>query len=270
MISRVIQGGETIMTQPFHYKDEWKDGQFYDYYHGGVDLVGANYAWSPPNCLAWIVAHSNGIVVDVRTDCQGFEQNSYGNYVLLRHNNGYCTMYAHLAYGFVEVSMGQTVKKGQVLGYMDNTGTSYGGHLHWEVRTPSGECIDPEPYLNAELPGIIPPLKVNGSWNKGTTKRLQYIFGAKTKKGLVTNQILAFKPKCPACNAVTSWRFVKKPTKGDALIKAMQKWFGLKQTGWVDDKFILALQKKCKVPQTGKIDKPTVKQIQRWINKKLA
>lgn len=143
--TRVIQGGTTSVTQPYHI-----NGQLgYNYDHDGVDLTGFNGSY---NVLAWITAHSAGTVVDIRTNCTGFEYGSYGNYVLLRHDNGMYTMYAHLAYGYVSVSYGQRVNKGQVLGYMDNTGTSYGGHLHFEIRQSNGAKINPEPYLNAELP----------------------------------------------------------------------------------------------------------------------
>lgn len=143
--SRVIEGGVTFVTQPYH-----TNGQYgYDYEHWGIDLV----SWNGYNtCLAWITAHSDGKVVALRNDCTGFEYNSYGNYVLLQHSNGTYTVYAHLYYGTVQVYVGQTVKKGQRLGYMDNSGTSDGGHLHWEVRLSNGYQCDPEAFLNRELP----------------------------------------------------------------------------------------------------------------------
>lgn len=162
MNSRVLQGKSTFITQPFHYEGE----KGYAYYHGGIDLV--KLLPSGGTALDWIVAHTDGTVVDVRSNCSGYESQSYGNYVLLKHANGYFTMYAHLAYGYVNVALGQNVKKGEVLGYMDNTGDSQGGHLHWEVRMPTGEKIDPEPYLNADLPGTPKKKgklkKVNGVW----------------------------------------------------------------------------------------------------------
>lgn len=147
--SRVIQGGRTSITQPYHING----GKGYNYNHWGIDLTGFNGSY---NVLAWITAHSAGTVVGLRTNCTGYEDGSYGNYVLLRHPNGMYTMYAHLAYGTTKVSMGQTVSRGQVLAYMDNTGHSFGGHLHWEVRRSDGYQIDPEPYLNADLPGSSP------------------------------------------------------------------------------------------------------------------
>lgn len=144
--TRVIKGGRTSITQQYHINGQ----RGYNYDHWGIDLTGFNGSY---NVLDYITAHSAGTVVDIRTNCTGFENNSYGNYVLLRHDNGMYTMYAHLAYGHVSVSYGQRVSKGQVLGYMDNTGHSYGGHLHFEVRQSNGYKIDPEPYLNSDLPG---------------------------------------------------------------------------------------------------------------------
>lgn len=143
--SRVIEGGRTSITQPYHINGQ----KGYSYDHWGIDLTGFNGSY---NVLAWEVAHSDGTVVELRNNCTGFEANSYGNYVMLRHPNGYYTLYAHMAYNTVQVRVGQTVKRGQRLGYMGNTGASHGGHLHFEIRQPNGYKIDPQPYLNAELP----------------------------------------------------------------------------------------------------------------------
>ena len=144
MKTRVLEA-DTYMTQPYH-----KNGaKGYDYDHYGVDLVGFN---GTRTILSWVLAHSSGRVVEVRGDCTGFEYNSYGNYVKLLHDDGSFSLYAHLAYGTVQVTYGQIVKQGQRLGYMGNTGTSYGGHLHFELRRPDGYQYDPEPFLNSEIP----------------------------------------------------------------------------------------------------------------------
>lgn len=139
MKCRVLESGMCIITQGY------KKGV-----HDGVDLVNTNYKGD--HILGWEVAHSDGVVVGTRNNCTGFENGSYGNYVKLRHSNGYYTLYAHMAYNTVKVKVGDKVKKGQVLGYMGNTGYSFGGHLHWEVRTPSDVKIDPTPYLDKDLP----------------------------------------------------------------------------------------------------------------------
>ena len=168
--SRVIEGGSTSMTQPYHINGQ----KGYSYDHWGVDLTGFNGSY---NVLAWIVAHSAGTVVDVRTNCTGYEDNSYGNYVLLKHANGMYTLYAHLAYGQVVVSAGQSVAKGQRLGYMDNSGTSFGGHLHFEIREANGYQIDPEPYLNKDLPGLGGWVKkIGNDWYYVVNGQVDYSF----------------------------------------------------------------------------------------------
>lgn len=139
MKCRVLESGMCIITQGY------KKG-----YHDGVDLVNTNK--NGDHILGWEVAHSDGVVVSTRNNCNGFEKGSYGNYVKIRHEDGYYTLYAHIAYNTVQVKVGDKVKRGQRLGYMGNTGYSFGGHLHFEVRTPNDVKIDPVPYLDKDLP----------------------------------------------------------------------------------------------------------------------
>ena len=58
---------------------------------------------------------------------------SYGNYCIISHGNGYATLYAHQCQ-VPPVTEGQTVSKGQVIGYVGTTGRSTGNHLHYELR----------------------------------------------------------------------------------------------------------------------------------------
>ena len=58
--------------------------------------------------------------------------NSYGNYVVVQHDNGIATLYAHMRSR--AVSEGQIVTQGQTLGYVGSTGSSTGNHLHLEFR----------------------------------------------------------------------------------------------------------------------------------------
>lgn len=133
--ARVLESGICEITQ------EYKGVQ-----HGGIDIVNKGYT------LGNIVAHTEGQVVEVRNNCTGFEPNgSYGNYVKIKHDNGYYTLYAHMAYNTVKVSKGQRVSKGQLLGYMGATGTAYGGHLHFEVRNENNIRINPTEYLEKDL-----------------------------------------------------------------------------------------------------------------------
>ncbi|MFN4354361.1 peptidoglycan DD-metalloendopeptidase family protein [Parvibaculum sp.] len=67
---------------------------------------------------------------------------SYGNYVLIRHANGYETAYAHLN-GFARgIKAGTRVRQGQVIGYVGTTGRSTGPHLHYEVHV-NGKKMNP-------------------------------------------------------------------------------------------------------------------------------
>jgi len=70
---------------------------------------------------------------------------SYGNVVIIRHNNGLETVYAHLSKILVEP--GQKVEAGQMLGLGGNTGHSYGSHLHFEMRY-LGQAIDTEDFID--------------------------------------------------------------------------------------------------------------------------
>ena len=163
----------TFVTQPYHINGEGG----YNYNHWGIDLVCWNGSYT---CLGWIMAHSDGVVEAVRNDCQGYEAGSYGNYVLIRHANNYRTLYAHGAPGTVEVYPGQSVKRGTPIMFMGNTGESYGGHVHIEIRRPDGYKINPEPFLAADLPGSA-YLDIDGLGGPKTVARMQKVLAVDWK-----------------------------------------------------------------------------------------
>lgn len=163
--------------------------------HGGIDLVDVNSKGT--HILGWIVAHSDGVVVSLRTDCKGKEGNgSYGNYVKLKHDDGYYTLYAHMAYGTIKVKKGQRVKRSQVLGYMGATGFATAGHLHWEVRNTSDTKINPTPYLNKDLPNSVNS-KVNVYYRVKTKENgwLDEVKNLNDYAGLNRNAIIGFMVK---------------------------------------------------------------------------
>ena len=94
--------------------------------HEGTDFVGP---YGTP-----ILATADGVVG--RADYYG----GYGNTVTLKHGYGYETLYAHMSE--VAVESGARVKRGDVLGYLGNTGRSSGPHLHYGVYY-KGEAINP-------------------------------------------------------------------------------------------------------------------------------
>ena len=104
----------------------------YGYYkfHAGVD-IGAGGGTS-------IWAASSGTVI---TSTFG---SGYGNYVVIRHDDGNYSLYAHMSSR--AVSAGQYVGRGQVIGYVGSTGVSTGNHIHYEVWNSSRQTTDPLGY----------------------------------------------------------------------------------------------------------------------------
>ncbi|MET3683848.1 murein DD-endopeptidase MepM/ murein hydrolase activator NlpD [Alkalibacillus flavidus] len=100
-------------------------------HHNGMDIAGVSNRT--------LKAADNGTVVEA-----GYHSGGHGNRVIIDHNNGYRTLYAHLS--SISVSPGQTVRKGQAIGQMGSTGRSTGVHLHLELQK-NGRTINPGPYF---------------------------------------------------------------------------------------------------------------------------
>lgn len=96
--------------------------------HAGIDIAGTGYG-SP------VKAANNGVI-----EVMQFKYD-YGNHIMINHNNGYYTLYAHMS-GFAPgISVGSTVSRGQIIGYVGATGWATGPHLHFEIRTcPKWSC----------------------------------------------------------------------------------------------------------------------------------
>lgn len=72
---------------------------------------------------------------------------SCGNYVIIRHDADFSSIYMHMVYYIV--SSGQQVRQGQVIGYVGSTGDSTGPHLHFEISY-QGTRVDPELYIDMD------------------------------------------------------------------------------------------------------------------------
>lgn len=166
MSNRVLKTGNNKITNSYENHNGWSKG---------VDVV---KDFNGMGTTDYIIAHSTGKVIKVvnymkgkgTTDLEGM---GYGNYVMILHNGQYkgkyiVTLYAHLDVVQGYVTPGAMIDKGTVIGYMGNTGNSFGAHLHFEVRLYNEapdvnslhdvnkfEWIDPTLYLDTDLPNDV-------------------------------------------------------------------------------------------------------------------
>jgi murein DD-endopeptidase MepM/ murein hydrolase activator NlpD len=96
--------------------------------HTGVD-------WAAPYGTP-IFASGNGVVEKAE------REGGYGNYVRLKHNNGYETAYGHMSAFAKGMEPGKRVRQGQVIGFVGSTGMSTGAHVHYEILV-NGRFVDP-------------------------------------------------------------------------------------------------------------------------------
>lgn len=113
------------------------------YYNGGLDVAPLQ-----PGKDVIIFAGADGDVIKV-----GWDPDGYGNYVRIKHEGGYETIYAHLRVTTVKLG---PIKAGDYVGIMGATGSTTGIHLHFEVRL-NGKPVDPEPLITETTPSPIPP-----------------------------------------------------------------------------------------------------------------
>jgi len=116
--------------------------------HNGVDFrasIGTN-----------LKASLDGVITatgNTDTACPGA---SYGKWVLIKHNNGLSSLYAHMS--LIKVNVGQTVAMGEVIGYTGNTGYSTGPHLHFTVYATQGVRVQNYNFKSCKGKSTIMPL----------------------------------------------------------------------------------------------------------------
>ena len=109
-------------------------GGYSSEFHAGQDIA-TNYGTT-------VVATANGVVTFA--GCQS----GYGQVVVVDHGDGLTTRYGHLSH--IDVEMGQSITRGDMVGKVGSTGRSTGPHVHYEIRI-NDEPVDPTPYL----PGLV-------------------------------------------------------------------------------------------------------------------
>ncbi|HNP20701.1 MAG TPA: M23 family metallopeptidase [Panacibacter sp.] len=90
-----------------------------------------------------IYATADGVVKEANYNAGGF-----GNHVVINHGYGYETLYGHMVR--IKARLGQTVKRGEVIGYVGSTGKSTGPHCHYEVHK-GGQPVDPVYFFYNDL-----------------------------------------------------------------------------------------------------------------------
>ena len=124
----ITGSGQFIWPVPnYRYCSRWYGGR-----HRGVDICAP--AGTP------IYASAGGTVTKAGYNKAG-AGTGYGYSVIINHGGGYSSVYAHCL--SLTVSAGQTVKQGQLIGYLGSTGRSTGNHCHFEIRL-NGSYIPPQ------------------------------------------------------------------------------------------------------------------------------
>ena len=125
-------GGYTISSRFGYRIAVFGEGNF----HTGLDIAGTGYG-SP------VYASNNGVITKIEY------ASTYGYHIIINHNNGFYSVYAHMS-GFVSgLRVGSIVERGQQIGYVGSSGWATGPHLHFEIRNCERYAcvVNPENYL---------------------------------------------------------------------------------------------------------------------------
>lgn len=149
-ISNLINNKEKLLLatpaiQPVSNKDLNRIASGYGYridpiyktvkFHAGLDFT------APQGTP--IYATADGMV-----KTSGFSDGGYGNHVVINHGYGYETLYGHMYR--IKVRSGTRIKRGEIIGYVGNTGKSTGPHCHYEVHK-NGQKLDPVYFFYNDL-----------------------------------------------------------------------------------------------------------------------
>ena len=125
-----MTGGSGHLIQPTNGQFTSPFGQRWGRLHAGIDLA-------DPTGTPIRAAAAGRVILMAPTG-------GYGNYTCINHGKSISTCYAHQSrFG---TDLGAMVEQGEVIGYVGNTGHSFGAHLHFEVRI-NGRPVDPMGYL---------------------------------------------------------------------------------------------------------------------------
>lgn len=133
----------------------------YEGMHYGVDIggeVGVTNVIAIKSGIVIYSTKSENISCEDISDINSRCGSGYGNHVVIQHNDGTYTLYAHMSQGSIIVEKGESVLQGQVLGKVGSSGSSSGGHLHLEIRVGSNvktSAVDPLLYISPTEPRAV-------------------------------------------------------------------------------------------------------------------
>jgi murein DD-endopeptidase MepM/ murein hydrolase activator NlpD len=137
-----LEKGDFLVTSPFGCRTHPVTGEEGSF-HRGVDAA----LWDGRMLVeTGICAFRSGVVAFAGSDP------ARGAHVVVDHGDGLVTRYCHLEEGSLRVKTGESVRRGQLLGWMGRTGCATGEHLHFEMER-DGVPIDPLPFLRAGSAG---------------------------------------------------------------------------------------------------------------------
>ena len=119
------------LSSSFGYRNEHIFTDHGHHFHKGIDFAAEE--GSP------VLSSADGVVIFT-----GYDETGFGNLVIVDHGYGLKTYYAHLS--AIQTEIGKSVKKGEPIALVGNTGRSTGPHLHYEVRI-FGIPVNPENYI---------------------------------------------------------------------------------------------------------------------------
>lgn len=186
--------------------------------HGAIDIAGGTGV-GVTNVIA---AKSGTVVYPPDKSWTGFSDNGYygnpdgggyGNYIIIKHDDGNYTLYAHLSKDSISVLAGDVVDQGQVIAKLGHSGSSTGPHLHFEMRggeNSNTHRIDPLNYVDPKDPRKNITTSTNCSQSKNKDLADTFVDLAlkqkddpKAKNGLKYNE--GAKSYYPWCAAFVNW-----------------------------------------------------------------
>ncbi len=150
---------------PYQHDTKQLLGQGYNgkFSHKGTYALDFNLKEGTKVCAA-----REGIVVDIKEDsnygCKSPSCQGHANYLIIYHEDGTFSYYAHLEQNGVMVKLGEQVKAGQVIALSGNTGWSSGPHLHFEVYKPLIKGKQTIPVTFRHEDGLLTELKPGRSY----------------------------------------------------------------------------------------------------------